>query len=76
MTKAKPCFLANKLQPNYDVGTYIQLDDPEEGDEEEVESDEEAEGAADIGDGLPLCRRGGQVVRRGKGERGLGVGRI
>lgn len=53
------------------MGTYVQFNDPEQGDEKEVKCDEEAESAANIRDGLPLSWRGGQVVGRREGQRGL-----
>lgn len=56
------------------IVTHIQLDDPEQGDEEQVEGHEEAEGAAHVGDGFLLS--GGQVVGRRVGERGLRVGGV
>ena len=44
--------------------THIQLYNPEERDEEEVEGNKETEGAADVGDGLALCRWNQQVWGR------------
>ena len=37
--------------------THVQLNDPEQGDEEQVEGDEQTEGAADVGDGPALLRQ-------------------
>lgn len=41
--------------------THIQLNNPQEGDEKQIERHKQAEGAADVGDGLALCRRHEQV---------------
>lgn len=49
--------------------THIELYDPEQGDEEEVESDEEAEGPPDVGDGLLLA----SLVGLDSGREGAGV---
>lgn len=46
------------------MNTHIHLDNPQKGDEEQVERHEEAEGAADIGDGLALCGRDKHVRGR------------
>lgn len=54
--------------------THVQLNEPQKGDEEQVECHKETEGAADIRDGLALCRWYKQVWGR-EGHR-RGVGRI
>lgn len=54
--------------------TYIQLDDPQKGDEEQVKGHKQAEGAAHVRDGLAL-RRWYEQVRGREGQRG-GVGGI
>lgn len=54
--------------------THIQLDYPQEGDEEQVKGHKQAEGAADVRDDLALGRRHKQVRRRdghGRGEGGV-----
>lgn len=43
--------------------THIQLNDPEQGDEEQIEGNKETEGAADIRDSLALLRRWQEKVR-------------
>lgn len=52
--------------------THIQLNNPQKGDEEQVEGHEETEGASDVRDGLAL---GGwyQQVREGQRRREGGV---
>lgn len=52
--------------------THIQLDDPQEGDEEQVKGHKQAEGAADVGDDLALARRHEKVRRRDGHGRGVG----
>lgn len=52
--------------------THIQLNNPQEGDEKQIEGHKQAEGAADVGDGLALCRRHEQVRRRDGQRRGVG----
>lgn len=51
-----------------ELNTYIQLNNPKEGDEEKIERHKETEGAADIRNGFALRRRH-QQVRRREGER-------
>lgn len=55
-------------------GTYVELDDPQERDEEQVKGHKEAEGATHVGDGLAL--RGGHEQVRGRERQGGGVGGI
>lgn len=55
-------------------GTYVQLDNPQKRDEEQVKGHKEAEGATHVRDGLAL-RRWYKQVRRREGQRG-GVGGI
>lgn len=55
-------------------GTYVQLDNPQKRDEEQIKGHKEAEGATHVRDGLALCR-GYEQVRGREGHRG-GVGRI
>lgn len=45
------------LQVLLDACLGVQLNDPEQGDEEQVEGDEQTEGAADVGDGPALLRQ-------------------
>lgn len=58
-----------KKTPLTTLNTHIQLNNPQEGDEEQIECHKETEGAADIRDGLALCRWGKHVWRR-EGQRG------
>lgn len=53
---------------------HIQLNDPQEGDEEQVERHKETEGAPDIRDGLALFGRYKQV--RGRDGQGRRVGSV
>lgn len=55
-------------------GTYVQLDNPQKRDEEQVKGHKEAEGATHVRDGLALCG-GHEQVGGGEGHRG-GVGGI
>lgn len=43
--------------PHNMAPTHIELDDPQEGDEEQVKGDKETEGAADVRDGLAFLQR-------------------
>lgn len=54
------------------MNTHIQLNNPQKGDEEQIERHEETEGAADIRDGLALCRRDKHVRGREGHRRRVG----
>lgn len=58
VTEARMC------PPTWPRPTHIQLNDPEQGDEEQIEGNKETEGAADIRDSLALLRRRQEKVRR------------
>lgn len=52
--------------------TYVQLDDPQERDEEQVKGHKETEGAAHVRDGLTRCRWYQQVGGRERHRGGVG----
>lgn len=62
---------ASKRQEMCGATTYVELNDPQQGDEQKVKGHKQAEGSPNIWDALPLFR----FIRLNAGRKGSGVNR-